>query len=145
MGALCYIYASTPDFGGPDLISRVSPCSWMFRCTWVVPLTTSTNNLFINNRAKRSLLSQFRFGILPLRIETGRWYQGVDINQRLCEICKSTPNTRSHTIEIVWRCSESGYRDRGNARHWALNSVVRLSRIGWLQMLAHDWLTASQK
>ena len=35
------------------------------------------------------MLSQFRFGILPLRIETGRWYQGLDVNQRLCEICKN--------------------------------------------------------
>ena len=48
-----------------------------------------SDSVFINDRTKRALISQFRFGILPLRIETGRWYRGIDIEQRLCEICRN--------------------------------------------------------
>ena len=47
----------------------------------------TSNSVFICNRAKRSLLSKFRTGILPLRIETGRWYQGTRLEDRVCEIC----------------------------------------------------------
>ena len=48
-----------------------------------------SDSVFIENREKRSLISQLRFGILPLRIETGRWYRGIDASQRVCEICKN--------------------------------------------------------
>ena len=48
-----------------------------------------SDSVFINNRMKRSLLSQFRFGVLPLRIETGRWYRGIEVNERICEICNN--------------------------------------------------------
>ena len=47
----------------------------------------TSNSVFVCNRAKRSLLSKFRTGILPLRIETGRWYQGTNLEERVCEIC----------------------------------------------------------
>lgn len=43
----------------------------------------------INNRQNRSVLAQFRLGVLPLRIETGRWYNGIDLENRTCEICKN--------------------------------------------------------
>ena len=49
----------------------------------------TSNSVFICNRAKRSLLSKFRTGILPLRIETGRWYQGTNLEERVCEVCGS--------------------------------------------------------
>ena len=39
-------------------------------------------------RNERSLLAQFRCGILPLRIETGR-YVGEKPEERLCKICNS--------------------------------------------------------
>ena len=35
---------------------------------------------------KRSLLAQFRLGILPLHIETGR-YTNTPIDQKICKIC----------------------------------------------------------
>ena len=47
----------------------------------------TSSSVFICNRSKRSLLSKFRTGILPLRIETGRWYQGTDLEDRVCEVC----------------------------------------------------------
>jgi len=40
------------------------------------------------NRQNRSLMAQLRCGILPLRIETGR-FCGLAVEDRLCEICKS--------------------------------------------------------
>ena len=38
------------------------------------------------NKRERSLLAQFRCGILPLRVETGR-YVGEPPEQRLCSFC----------------------------------------------------------
>ena len=40
------------------------------------------------NRSERSILAQFRCGILPLRIETGR-YIGEKPHERLCKVCLS--------------------------------------------------------
>ena len=39
-------------------------------------------------RRKRSLLAQFRMGVLPLAIETGR-FKGIKLNERLCKFCNS--------------------------------------------------------
>ncbi len=38
------------------------------------------------DRYDKSLLSQFRYGILPLELETGR-YKGIDRENRLCTLC----------------------------------------------------------
>ena len=38
------------------------------------------------SKSHRSFLAQFRCGILPIRIETGR-FQGLHIRDRLCEVC----------------------------------------------------------
>jgi hypothetical protein len=38
------------------------------------------------NRAHRSYLAQFRCGILPIRIEVGR-FKGEDVSERICEFC----------------------------------------------------------
>ena len=43
------------------------------------------------NRKKRSLLAQFRIGILPLRIETGR-FSNLQTDQRICYMCKENCN-----------------------------------------------------
>ena len=40
----------------------------------------------IHDRRKRSLLSQFRCGILPLKVETGRYLQ-IPPEDRICEFC----------------------------------------------------------
>ena len=40
------------------------------------------------SRRKRSLLAQFRLGILPLAIETGR-FKGVEARERVCKICNT--------------------------------------------------------
>ncbi len=40
------------------------------------------------NHRQRSYLAQLRCGILPLHIETGRWY-GVKEENRLCKACNN--------------------------------------------------------
>ena len=39
------------------------------------------------SRSKRSILAQFRLGILPLKVETGRFSNTVR-EERICEFCK---------------------------------------------------------
>ncbi len=38
------------------------------------------------SRSERSLQAQFRVGVLPLRIETGR-YCNLKLEERICELC----------------------------------------------------------
>ena len=40
------------------------------------------------SRKQRSLMAQFRIGILPLHIETGR-FRGTPLEQRICSMCSS--------------------------------------------------------
>ena len=44
---------------------------------------------FLSNisRQRRSLLAQIRLGILPIKIETGR-FRSLPVEQRLCELCE---------------------------------------------------------
>ena len=52
-------------------------------------------------RMQRSLLAQFKSGILPLKIETDR-YQGIKLENRLCKICNlSEPEDEFH---FIFRC-----------------------------------------
>ena len=39
------------------------------------------------SRQTRSLFDQFRHGILPLKIETGR-FKNLYIEERICELCE---------------------------------------------------------
>ena len=39
-------------------------------------------------RHQRSILAQFRAGILPLHLETGRW-QNTPVEHRVCQVCTS--------------------------------------------------------
>ena len=38
------------------------------------------------SRRKRSLMAQFRMGVLPLAIETGR-FRGIALEDRICTLC----------------------------------------------------------
>ena len=40
------------------------------------------------SKCQRSFLAQLRCGILPLEIETGRWY-GIKLEDRKCKVCKN--------------------------------------------------------
>ena len=66
------------------------------------------------SRRNRSLFAQLRFGILPLRVETGRFKNIKDSQtgqvrklkpqERLCEICNS--NEIEDEIHFVCRCTQ---------------------------------------
>lgn len=56
----------------------------------------------IHNRRERSLLSQFRFGILPIRIETGRYTQ-VPPELRLCLFCEN--DAIENECHFFFQCS----------------------------------------
>ena len=59
----------------------------------------------LRSRAKRSLLSQLRLGILPLEIEVGR-FRGIDLKNRLCKMCNINIEN-----ECLFLCECSCYQD----------------------------------
>ena len=67
-------------------------------------------------RNERSLLAQLRCGILPLRVETGR-YVGETPEQRLCKLC----NTGSVEDELHFVMNCSLYQD---TRHNYLSEIL---------------------
>lgn len=48
-------------------------------------------------RRERSLLSHLRFGILPLKIETGRYYR-IPPHERFCELCETIVEDELHFV-----------------------------------------------
>jgi len=60
------------------------------------------------HRKKRSLMAQFRLGVLPLKIETGR-YQNIPEEERTCDSCS---NTIENEIHFMFDCPQySATRD----------------------------------
>ena len=56
------------------------------------------NYIKINlTRTSRSFLAQFRTGVLPLHIETGR-FVGKKPEERTCFLCKTEPETEEHFL-----------------------------------------------
>ena len=53
-------------------------------------------------KSERSHLAQFRCGILPLRIETGR-YSGEKVEERVCDFC--TSNATEYEKHFLLNCS----------------------------------------
>ena len=53
------------------------------------------------SRYQRSILTQLKFGILPLKIETDR-YQGIPPEERLCKICQL--NVPEDELHFVFTC-----------------------------------------
>ncbi len=49
------------------------------------------------SRKHRSYFAQLRCGILPLQIETGRWY-GEKYEERICKLCNNDVETELHFI-----------------------------------------------
>ena len=56
----------------------------------------------VKERAHLSILAQFRFGILPLAVETGR-YNDIPIEYRLCEFCSY--NVLEDETHFMFYCS----------------------------------------
>ncbi len=49
------------------------------------------------SRSERCLLAQSRVGILPLRIETGR-YCNLKLEERICELCNQETEDEAHFV-----------------------------------------------
>ena len=51
-------------------------------------------------RGSRSLVAQFRAGVLPLAIECGRW-RGIPCEERVCELCGDKVEDEIHFYALV--------------------------------------------
>ena len=54
-------------------------------------------------KCERSVMCQFRTGILPLQIETGR-YTGVPANQRYCVLCTDSQHCVENELHFLFQC-----------------------------------------
>ena len=54
------------------------------------------------SRYQRSLLTQVKFGILPLKIETDR-YQGIPLDERICKLCDS--DSIEDEVHFMFHCN----------------------------------------
>ncbi len=54
----------------------------------------------VMNRKHHSSLAKFRAGVDPIRLETGQ-YEGLEVNDRICPICKNGIETEEH---VITRC-----------------------------------------
>ena len=90
------------------------------------------------NRHERSILSQFRCGILPLRIETGR-YIGEKPEERVCKICKN--GQTEDEVHFLFNCEQ--YRNLRNDLLSVLaqqrDSFLLLSDQEKLKILMNDY------
>ncbi|MCG8049515.1 MAG: reverse transcriptase family protein, partial [Candidatus Thiodiazotropha endolucinida] len=82
-------------------------------------------------RNERSILAQFRCGVLPLRIETGR-FVGEKPEERLCRLCNcNTPEDETH---FLLDCTlYTSIRDQ-----WFKDIIQRISDNSWIQMNNSD-------
>ena len=55
------------------------------------------------NRSQRSLIAKLRLGVLPLKLETGRW-KDVPLEKRLCPVCED--NCLEDEIHFVVYCEQ---------------------------------------
>ena len=54
------------------------------------------------SRSQRSFMAQFRSGVLPLRIETGR-FRGEPISERVCTLCHD--DVVENEVHFLLHCS----------------------------------------
>ncbi len=89
------------------------------------------------DRYEKSLLSQFRYGILPLRVETGRFVNEPRCN-RICTLCNS--GQIEDQIHFTFHCNL--YNEQRNILNDKARKVVlnwdSLSEIEKLKLLFND-------
>ena len=67
-----------------------------------VDYSTEKYITFNLDRKERSYMAQLRMGILPLRIETGR-YKNEEVHERVCNICNE--NVVEDEIHFMFNCN----------------------------------------
>ena len=65
-------------------------------------LTTADYVKFCNRRDKRSLMVQFRLGVLPLKKETAQ-YLNQPISERFCDFCKDVIEKKKLSESHSWK------------------------------------------
>ena len=77
------------------------------------------------NRKHRSYLAQYRCGILPLSIETGRW-SSIPLEDRICKVCESL--VVEDEYHFIFHCSL--YKDiRDPFLHHVGNNVLNINEM----------------
>ena len=101
-----------------DLVFVENHLLYVYKIDWLDKLQTvsklrtyrefkfeySTEKYLLSNMTKleKSHFAQFRCGILPLRVETGR-YSGLKVHERVCHCCNSTET--EDEIHFLFKCS----------------------------------------
>ena len=86
------------------------------------------------DRYDKSLLSQYRYGILPLEIETGR-YKGIDREHRVCTLCDN--EVVEDQVHFAFHCSAYNhlrvtFNDTCNDRIEGWNNMSDIDKIASL-------------
>ena len=79
--------------------SEIAPLKPKLRTYCMFKDSINTENYLLKNmsRHKRSIFSQFRIGILPLEIESGR-YTRKSLDERICKLCKTDIEDEIHFL-----------------------------------------------
>ena len=94
---------------------------------------------YCSSRRKRSLLAQFRMGILPIALETGR-FKGLPIEERTCKLCEM----KEKEDEMHVLCSCNLYHSIRNSMYDSIlqrhDNFFNLDKKGKLQLLMkYEW------
>ncbi len=87
------------------------------------------------SRSERSLLAQIRVGVLPLRIETGR-YGNLKCEERTCKLCNQEIEDETHFVcscqtfedlrkQLLPRATETRLYTNGNLLVFWMNNYWR--------------------
>ena len=90
------------------------------------------------DRYERSLMSQLRLGILPLRIETGR-FKNEPVNERICMMCNN--NNVESEYHFLFHCT--AYNDQRQIFYNKLlninkNSLINMEDKNKMKILCND-------
>ena len=83
-------------------------------------------------RLQRSILSQLKFGILPLKIETDR-YQEIKPEDRVCKICNL--NQPEDEIHFIFTCPAFSKGRMSNSKLLNLQTLTFGSEIHYLKCM----------
>lgn len=132
-----------------DRIYNLYANSWPEKCTNVPKLRSyikfktcfKTERCLTMNltRGERSVMAQFRCGVLPLRVETGR-FVGEQVNDRICKLCNQGciedethfllncqcyKNLRDYELGIILNNEDFSYKSDDDKLSLLLNDFVR--------------------